>query len=259
MPKWKHSITNAAIAVGQPPWEKNSTSGTSPSIAVLKCASHRDSRPGRRSSGKCSKNFRLMHARPEHRVVAHHRRDHEREVLVELGRRRADPDHQADQLGRDDHVDAEPANRNATVNDAYTSPRAARKITLSRRPSTREQAEDRPDLPHRQHADRRCPAPGSDRCRRRTARRAASPAVPRTAATSTGVRVVPLRQRHPVRPRWQPNGVGPQPVQDRPHRREEPVVQRPEAAAQADDLEQHRVEHDLLEHDRLGVPRARRW
>src|SRR3954466_11999657 len=60
MPKWKHSITNAAIAVGQPPWEKNNTSGTRPSIAVEKGASHRDSRPGRRSSGKCSKNLRLM-------------------------------------------------------------------------------------------------------------------------------------------------------------------------------------------------------
>ena len=60
MPKWKHSMTNAAIAVGQPPWLKNNTSGTSPSIAVLKCASQRDSRPGRRSSGKCSKNLRLM-------------------------------------------------------------------------------------------------------------------------------------------------------------------------------------------------------
>ena len=70
MPKWKHSMTNAAIAVGQPPWEKNSTSGTSPSIAVLKCAMHRDSRPGRRSSGKFSKNLRLIHLRPDHRVVA---------------------------------------------------------------------------------------------------------------------------------------------------------------------------------------------
>ena len=40
MPKWKHSMTNAAIAVGQPPWEKNNTNGTSPSMAVLKCASH---------------------------------------------------------------------------------------------------------------------------------------------------------------------------------------------------------------------------
>ncbi len=60
MPKWKHSMTNAAIAVGQPPWLKNSTSGTNPSIAVLKCASQRERQPGRRSSGKCSKNWRLM-------------------------------------------------------------------------------------------------------------------------------------------------------------------------------------------------------
>ena len=35
MPKWKHTITNAAIAVGQPPWEKNSASGISISMAVL--------------------------------------------------------------------------------------------------------------------------------------------------------------------------------------------------------------------------------
>ncbi len=60
MPKWKHSMMNAAIAVGQPPWLKNNTSGTKPSIAVLKCASQRESRPGRRSSGKCSKKLRLM-------------------------------------------------------------------------------------------------------------------------------------------------------------------------------------------------------
>src|SRR5271156_5342816 len=60
MPKWKQSMTNAAIAVGQPPWLKNKTSGTNPSIAVLKCASHRERQPGRRSSGKCSKNWRLM-------------------------------------------------------------------------------------------------------------------------------------------------------------------------------------------------------
>ena len=36
MPKWKHSMTNAAMSVGQPPWEKNNASGTSISIAVLK-------------------------------------------------------------------------------------------------------------------------------------------------------------------------------------------------------------------------------
>ena len=61
IPRWKHIMTNAAIAVGQPPWEKNSTNGTSTSIAVLKCATTRDSRPGRRSSGNRSKNFRLSH------------------------------------------------------------------------------------------------------------------------------------------------------------------------------------------------------
>ena len=62
MPKWKHTITKAAMAVGQPPWEKNSANGTSISTAVLKCATQRDTRPGRRSSGKRSKNLRLSHA-----------------------------------------------------------------------------------------------------------------------------------------------------------------------------------------------------
>ena len=61
MPKWKQSITNAAIAVGQPPWENNSANGTNISIAVLKCAMNRDTGPGRRSSGNFSKNFRFSH------------------------------------------------------------------------------------------------------------------------------------------------------------------------------------------------------
>ena len=61
MPKWKQTMTNAAIAVGQPPWENNSANGTSISIAVLKWAINRDTRPGRRSSGNFSKNLRLSH------------------------------------------------------------------------------------------------------------------------------------------------------------------------------------------------------
>jgi hypothetical protein len=65
---------------------------------------------------------------------------------------------------------------------------------------------------------------------------------------------VTLGQGYPVGPRGQANRLGPQPVQDRTHRREEAVVQRPEATSEADDLEEHGVEHDLLEHDRLGVP-----
>ena len=59
MPRWKHTITKAAMVVGQPPWEKNSASGTSISTAVLKWATQRETRPGRRSSGKRSKNNRL--------------------------------------------------------------------------------------------------------------------------------------------------------------------------------------------------------
>src|SRR5262245_37207480 len=136
MPKWKHSITNAAIAVGQPPWEKNNTSGTRPSTAVLKCASHRDIRPGRRSSGKCSKNFRLMNFGRNTGLLL---------IIVEItnGKCLLSLDVAApSQITRQTSLAAmimstpKPANRNATVNDAYTSPRAARKITLSRRPST---------------------------------------------------------------------------------------------------------------------------
>ena len=65
-----------------------------------------------------------------------------------------------------------------------------------------------------------------------------------------------LGQWHPVGPGWQPDGAGPQPVQDRAHRREVAPGQRPEAATEADDFEQHRVEHGLLEHDRLRPPRG---
>ena len=61
IPKWKQSITNAAMAVGQPPWENSSASGTNISMAVLKCAMNRDTGPGRRSSGNFSKNLRFSH------------------------------------------------------------------------------------------------------------------------------------------------------------------------------------------------------
>ena len=139
------------------------------------------------------------------------------------------------------------------MNDPYTSPRAARKITLSRRPATASS----PRIVQICHigstpivgAERgnRPGAVGEQRDEQHHQQRAVQHHVDRRAGGA-------LRQRHPVRPWWQPNGVGPQPVKDRPQRREEPVVQRPEAAAETDDLEQHRVEHDLLEHDRFGPP-----
>ncbi len=49
--RWNTIITNAASAVGQPPWENNSTSGTSPSTAVEKWAMKPASALGRKSSG----------------------------------------------------------------------------------------------------------------------------------------------------------------------------------------------------------------
>src|SRR4029077_3278907 len=134
MPKWKHSMTNAAIAVGQPPWEKNNTSGTRPSTAVLKCASIRDSRPGRRSSGKCSKNFLLIQRGRNTGLLL---------VIVEITNGKcllsfdvAAPSQITRQTNLAAMIMSTPANRNATVKDAYTSPRAARKITLSRSAST---------------------------------------------------------------------------------------------------------------------------
>lgn len=44
--------------------------------------------------------------RSKQRVVAHHRRDDEWEVFVELGCRRAQPNNQTDELGAQDQIDA---------------------------------------------------------------------------------------------------------------------------------------------------------
>ncbi len=125
---------------------------------------------------------------------------------------------------------------------------------MSRRPATASRPRIVQICQSRQHADL-VPSAGSARCRRRTARRAAPPAAPPYSSdVDRRARRSPFVSGTRFGPRWQPNGVGPQPVQDRPHRREEPVVQRPEPAAEPDDLEQHGVEHDLLEHDRFGPP-----
>ena len=245
-------MTNAAIAVGQPPWEKNNTSGTSPSTAVLKCASIRDSRPGRRSSGKCSKNLRLMHRGRNTGLLL---------IIVEITNGKcllsldvAAPSQMTRQTSLAAMIMSTPANRNATVKDAYTSPRAARKITLSRSPSTA----SRPRIVQICHSGSTPtvvpsagigPVPSENSAIRSITSNAAY------SATSNGVRAVPLVSGIRLGHGGSRMVVGPQPVQDRAHRREEPVVQRTEAAAQPDDLEQHRVEHDLFEDDRLGVPR----
>src|SRR5882757_7436556 len=134
MPKWKQIITNAAIAVSQPPCEKNNTSGTRPSIAVLKCATKRDNRPGRRSSGNFSKNLRLIHRGRITGLLL---------IIVEMTKGKcllsfdvAAPSQITRQTSLAAMIMSTPLNRKAAASGAYTSPRAAKKITLSRRPST---------------------------------------------------------------------------------------------------------------------------
>ena len=136
IPKWKQSITNAAMAVGQPPWENSSASGTNISMAVLKCAMNRDTGPGRRSSGNFSKNLRFSHLVRISGLF---------DIIVEMTKGKclfsfdvAAPIQIATHTSLHAMIRStpKPANRNATVNDPYTSPRAARKITLSRRPAT---------------------------------------------------------------------------------------------------------------------------
>nr|CRL71190.1 hypothetical protein CPGR_00613 [Mycolicibacter nonchromogenicus] len=134
MPKWNTSITNAAIAVARPPWEKNNTSGTKPSMAVEKCATKRDGQPGRRSSGKFSKNLRLIQRGRNTGLLL---------IIVEMTNGKclvsfeaAAPIQMVRQISLAAMTMSAPLNRKHTASDPYTSPRAARKITLSRRPAT---------------------------------------------------------------------------------------------------------------------------
>ena len=134
MPRWKQTMTKAAMAVGQPPWEKSSANGTSISIAVLMCATNRDSHPGRRSSGNLSKNIRLS---------ARGRTTGLLDIIVETTNGKclvsfevAAPIQITTQTSLAATTMFSPPSRNATVKLPYTSPRAARKITLSRRPAS---------------------------------------------------------------------------------------------------------------------------
>ena len=97
---------------------------------------YRDTRPGRRSSGNLSKNFRFSHLVRISGLF---------DIIVEITNGKcllsfdvAAPTQIATQtsLHAMRRSTPYPANRNATVNEPYTSPRAARKITLSRRPAT---------------------------------------------------------------------------------------------------------------------------
>ena len=133
MPRWKHTMTKAAIAVGQPPWENSSTRGTSISIAVLMWARPRDSGPGRRSSGKRSKNLRFSERSRITGLL---------DIIVEITNGKcllslevAAPIQITTQASLAAMMTLRPPNRNAATKGTYTSPRSARKRTLSRRPA----------------------------------------------------------------------------------------------------------------------------
>ena len=155
-------------------------------------------------------------------------------------------------LDRDDHVDAaeEEGHRHRRVDLAARG----QEDHLVAQPQHSEDQQDQHDLRRRQQPDLgaefgdRPGAVGEQRPKRRQQQRGIQEDINRLAGGALG-------QRDTIRPRWQPDGAEPHPVQDRTHRRKEPVVQRPEAATKPDHFEQHRVEHDLLEDDRLGPPR----
>ena len=185
-------MTNAAIAVGQPPWEKNNASGTRhlDRGAEMREPPRHPARP--QVVGEVLEELPFDAPRPDNRVVAHHRRDHEREVLVELGRGRAEPDHQADELGGDDHVHpvAGEQERHRERRVHLAAGGQEDHLVAQAEQARADQGSSRSAT----SAARRpwCPTPGSDPCRRRTARPAASRAARAYSAASTGVRVVPF-------------------------------------------------------------------
>ncbi len=249
MPKWKMSMTAAATAVSHPPPEKNSTSGTKPSTAVEMCAIQRERRPGRRSSGKCSKNVRLMVGDRQIGLF---------DIIVAITNGKcllsllvAAPTQMTRKTSLAPRIMSVPTNRNVTQNAPYTSPRAARKTVLSRRPRTARSAMIvaicQIGRTRRRSAGRRSSVTPSSRVHHDHHQECRIEGDVEGAAGVSG-------GEWDLGPGWLANGLEAQPVEDRSHRREESVVERAEAATQSDDLEQHRVEHDLLEDDRFVVP-----
>ncbi len=151
MPKWKTSMIAAAIPPTHPPCEKNSTIGTSPSTAVEKWAIQRDRRPGRRSSGKSSKNLRLIFGDRQIGLLDIIVAMTKGEMLVQFRRRRAEPDAQEQELGADDHVDAAEQERHRQR--AVHLAACGQEDRLVPESDRGEESEDRPDLPRGKDAD----------------------------------------------------------------------------------------------------------
>ena len=193
----------------------------------------------------------LERSRRDERVVGQHRRDHEREVPVELRGRRAQPDHHEHHLGPDDDVG--PGEQEHQRQRRVHLAAGGQEDDLVAQAEHGQDRQDCDGVPARQHADLRvqsgywAAAVGHQRDREQHEKDAVEQRVERGSVAALG-------HRHPVRPRWQPDGAGPQPVQDRSHRREVAPGQRAEAATEADDFEQHREQNGLLENDRFRPP-----
>ena len=153
IPKWKHTITNrrdrcrpAAVGEEQRQRHQHLDGG-----ADVRKEPRQPSGP--QVVGELLEEHPFEPPWPHQRVVGHHRGDHEREVLVEFRRRRAHPDHQEHQLGGDDHVDAGEQERHASATRTPRRGRPGRSPCRAGR-ARASSAEDRHDLPRRQHPTR---------------------------------------------------------------------------------------------------------
>ena len=170
IPRWKHTITNAAIAVGQPPWEKNSANGDQHLDGGADGASRWEKPAGAQVVRELREERALEEARPHHRAVGHHRRDHEREVAGDLGG--GGPIQIAMQTSF--------AARMMSTRRTGTPPRSCRRPRRGRPGRSPCRAgRPAPAAPGRRRSATsaagplRCRAPGWGRCRRRTAPRSA--------------------------------------------------------------------------------------
>ena len=205
---WKMIIPITAIVPIVPPRETISTSGRPNSTAVPRCAPSEAARPGRRSSGPLPVQLRLRPARAVPRRVAHHHRDHVREVAVQLGRRRAPPDEEDHELPADEQV-VRREQRDQEQEPVHLGAGGQERDLVA-------QPEERPE--REQHRDgRRVQPPG----RRPGHRLPARDQQVHARGEHAGVqRHVDERapeaagQRHLVRPRGQAHHARPEPVQD---------------------------------------------
>ena len=155
--------------------------------------------PGRRSSGKCSKNLRLIHRGRNTGLLL---------IIVEMTNGKcllsldvAAPNQITRQTSLAAMTMSRAAEQEAHGEGGVDLAARGQEDHLVAQARHGEEAEDRRGLPHRQHAHLGAELRGSGRCRRRTGPPPASPAARRTAARRPACGVT-LGQRDPVGPWW---------------------------------------------------------